>query len=204
MKFLSHFFSITLNPLFMPYYGMTIIFIFSYLQIYPAKFKLTIVFSILGITGILPGIGIFLLYKLRPIKSLSLNNRKDRLIPYLITLISYGCGILFLYKTGLPYWALAFMAGSIISLLIDIFVNFRWKISAHMTGIGGLIGLTLALSTIQSIFPINLFILLILLAGFLGTSRIYLNKHTFGQVIAGTLNGMICIYWAILLTIRYL
>ncbi len=204
MKFLSHFFSIILNPLFIPYYGMTIIFIFSYLQVYPAKFKLAVVFSILGLTCILPNIGIFLLYRFKQIGSLSLNNRKDRLMPYLITLISYGCGTFFLYKAGLPYWILAFMAGGVISLLIDMLVNFRWKISAHMTGIGGLIGLVLALSTIQSIFPINLFILLILSAGFLGTSRIYLNRHTFWQVIAGTLNGMICIYWAILLTIRYL
>lgn len=204
MKFLARFLSTILHPLFMPYYGITVIFLFSYLQVYPPKFRLIAALCILGLTGVLPSIGIFLLYKLKQIESLGLNNRKERLIPYFITLISYGCGTFFLYKIGMPHWVLAFMTGGTISLLIDIIINFQWKISAHMTGIGGLIGLSLALGTIQSIFPITLFTLLILSAGFLGTSRIYLDKHTFWQVIAGTLNGMICVYWAILLTIRYL
>lgn len=204
MKYLSRFFSTILHPLLMPYYGMAVIFLFSYLQIYPAQFKLSVIFGVLGITGIAPAIGIFVLYKFKQIESVDLNNRKDRLIPYLITLSSYGFGAFLLYRIGMPYWVLAFVGGGMLSLLIDMIINFRWKISAHMTGMGGLTGLALALGTIQSIFPMWLFISLILLLGLLGTSRIYLNRHTFWQVIAGTLNGMICVYWAIMFAIRYL
>lgn len=204
MKFLARFFSTILHPLFMPYYGITLIFLFSYMQVYPAQIKLTVALSILGLTGLLPGIGIFLLYKFKQIQSVGLNNRKDRLVPYLITALSYGSGAFFLYKVGMPYWVLAFVGGGILALLIDMAVNFGWKISAHMTGIGGLIGLVLALGTIQSIFPQTLLVGLILGAGILGTSRIYLDRHTFWQVIAGALNGMACVYWAILLSIRYL
>ena len=95
MKFLARFFSTILHPLFMPYYGITLIFIFSYMQIYPAQIKLTVALSILGLTGLLPGIGIFALYKFKQIQSVGLNNRKERLIPYLITVISYGSGAFF-------------------------------------------------------------------------------------------------------------
>ena len=35
---------------------------------------------------------------------------------------------------------------------------------------------------------------IIILAGMLGTSRIYMNRHTFWQVVAGFANGYICVY----------
>ena len=38
----------------------------------------------------------------------------------------------------------------------------------------------------------------IILAGIVGTSRLILNCHTLGQVLAGTLNGF---FWVFILTI---
>jgi PAP2 superfamily. len=123
-----------------------------------------------------------------------LYNRRERFYPYIITLICYAfCGFL-LYKLKLPAFFIGFMAGCIVSLIIDLIVTSFWKISAHMTGIGGLLAVV---TIIYKYFDgLNLPFLLstILLVGLLGTSRMYLKCHNLGQVIAGTLNGLLSIY----------
>lgn len=200
-QYIAQFFSIILHPLLMPFYGMILIFNYSYLAVFPFNFKLITSLSVLLFTGVLPAISITLLYKFGKISSIGLNVREDRPLPYLICLLSYlFCGV-FLYKIQLPLWVIFYVAGGLASILIDALVNIRWKISAHLTGIGGLVGTAFALSRIQLIYPMGLFIILILLTGALGTSRIALNRHTLMQVAAGTANGFICIYTALLLAI---
>ena len=201
MKYIAHFFSILLHPLLMPFYGMVIILTYSYLSIFPLNFKIAIASVVLLFTGAIPAISIGLLYKLGKITSIDLNIRQERPLPYLITIISYLLCGLFFYKIQLPLWLLFYIGGALTSILIAAIINNWWKISAHMTGIGGVLATGFALARIQHQFPIGLFVLLILLTGMLGTSRIALKRHTFLQVLAGTANGFICVYlsvvWAI-------
>lgn len=200
MKNLAHFFSAILTPLLMPFYGIWILFFFSYLYILPLTFKLFITSGVLFFTAILPGIAILWLYKIGKIKSIGLNDQNDRIIPYLINLTGYGFCLYFLYKARLPVWVLGFMVGCIGSVITAMLINIRWKISAHLTGIGGLTGLAFGLASMQMTFPIILFCSLILLTGILGTSRIGLERHTLMQVIAGTANGFIWVFGAIILS----
>lgn len=75
-------------------------------------------------------------------------------------------------------------------------VNFFWKISAHMAGIGGLIGLLCKINNYgDGVFDLMPIIcVMIITAGILGTSRIAMERHTLWQVIAGVLNGFLCVY----------
>lgn len=198
MKYIAHFFSILLHPLLMPFYGMVIILTYSYLSIFPLNFKIAVASVVLFFTGAIPAISIGLLYRLGKITSIDLNIRQERPLPYLITIISYLLCGLFFYKIQLPLWLLFYIGGALTSILIAAIINNWWKISAHMTGIGGVLATGFALARIQHQFPIALFVLLILLAGILGTSRIALKRHTFFQVLAGTANGFICVYFSVI------
>jgi membrane-associated phospholipid phosphatase len=75
-----------------------------------------------------------------------------------------------------------------------VFVNFRWKISIHMVGIGGITGMLLGLS---SLFLLDLrvpIIISILIAGILGSARLRMGAHQPSQVYVGYLVGIFCEY----------
>lgn len=201
MKIIAKIISEVLHPLLMPFYGILMMFFYSYLYIYPTIFKLFILGGVLLFTCLIPALSILMLYKLGKIKTIGLNHREDRPLPYAICFISYlFCGI-YLFRTGLPLWATAYVAGGLLAVITAALVNIKWKISAHMTGIGGVLGAAFALATIQMIFPMYLFMGLILAAGLLGTSRIALGCHTIMQVIAGTINGFAWVYICMVLSV---
>ena len=70
------------------------------------------------------------------------------------------------------------------------------RISAHMAGIGGLIGLLCKINSCgDGIFDLMPVICtMIIVAGILGTSRIAMERHTLWQVLTGALNGFLCVF----------
>ncbi len=199
MKLIARFFSSVLHPLLMPLYGTFILIHYSYLDVYPASVKRVILYIVGLFTLVIPLVGIVLLKALKLIEHVSLNRREDRKLPYLITLASYfACGYL-LYKLNLPPWVVGFVAGGLLSLIVASVITIWWKISAHMTGMGGFLGAMVFLFHYMNLMPLWLLLTAILLTGLLGTSRIELNRHTFGQVLAGTFNGFVCVYLTMLL-----
>ena len=82
-----------------------------------------------------------------------------------------------------------------------------------MMGIGGLIGCTLSVCyNIKGLNPFVLFIILFILAGCLGVSRLVLKRHTPAQVYIGFLVGFVisylCVwigtYWGFILLLKKL
>ena len=77
------------------------------------------------------------------------------------------------------------MVGGVCAGLAEYFdidptlVRVAWVIAAFCASVG---------------FWAYLICAIIILAGMLGTSRIYMNRHTFWQVVAGFANGYICVY----------
>lgn len=141
---------------------------------------------------VLPALLILGLYKLKMVSDLSLKNRKERFLPYLITLISYSFMIWYYYKMGMPKWFLMLSLASIAIMLVATIITFWWKISAHMLGAGGLVGGVLAVCFfVEKSNPYYLFMIAFVIAGMIGTSRLILKRHTFGQVIAGFLVGFL-------------
>ena len=112
--------------------------------------------------------------------------------------------IFFLYKMLMPFWLLAMLIGACVALVIALCVNFAWKISAHAIGIGGLLGAIMGVARIHMINPYWAFIVVLIVAGLLGTSRIFLKRHTPMQVYAGFCLGFICTFVASLMSYIYL
>ena len=190
MKSISHVISTVFQPLLMPTYGVMLLFMYTYFGVAFSNRFWHIVTPVMLFSFIIPGILIYLLLKIGLISDLSLKVRKERFYPYFITLLSYSAMVVFYYKSQMPVWFLMMMAGSIAIMIIAILITLFWKISAHMFGVGGLVGGVMSVCYyVEHSNPYWLFIGLFILAGAIGTSRLILKRHTLLQVIAGFLLG---------------
>ncbi len=187
-----------LSPLLMPAYGVFLTLWVSILCYLPIGTRLTVLLVVFGITCILPMIFIAVLHSFGVIKDNRLTDRKDRWLPYIFIILCYIGAAFYLIRVHAPVWLWMFMVGGGAAALVSFVVNFWWKISAHMAGIGGVVALLFRLH-IDGLDAFDIYWLicgLIILSGLLGSSRIALNRHTFWQVIAGFANGF---FWVFLL-----
>ncbi|SFS45684.1 hypothetical protein SAMN05216365_10733 [Porphyromonadaceae bacterium NLAE-zl-C104] len=192
MKSIAHLISTIFQPLLMPIYGVMLLFVYTYFGItYLQQFWL-IITPVILFSFAIPAILIFMLYKIGVISDLSLKVRRERIYPYIITLLSYSVMIFFYYRMNMPPWFLMIMVSSVAIMLVAILITLKWKISAHMFGIGGLIGGAMSVSYfVEHSNPYFMFMGLFIIAGLVGTSRLILKRHTLAQVIAGFLLGFL-------------
>jgi len=176
----------------MPIYGVMLLFVYTYFGVtYLQQFWL-IITPVILFSFAIPAILIFMLYKIGVISDLSLKVRRERIYPYIITLLSYSVMIFFYYRMNMPPWFLMIMVSSVAIMLVAILITLKWKISAHMFGIGGLIGGAMSVSYfVEHSNPYFMFMGLFIIAGLVGTSRLILKRHTLAQVIAGFLLGFL-------------
>jgi membrane-associated phospholipid phosphatase len=94
----------------------------------------------------------------------------------------------------LPIFLLLVAIGAMVALLAVTIINHWWKISAHLTGIGGLLGGICSFAINYSTLPIALIITVLVAALLLMYARLYLNAHTPLQVVCGFLLGLLCTF----------
>lgn len=183
-------------PLLMPVYGIILIFSLSFLSFAPFHTKLVFTLIVFGANFIVPMLLVLLLKKLKMIEDIGLNGRRERLIPYIITIICLSGTGLFLYLKMAPLWVAMFYAGGALAALINLLVNFRWKISAHAAGMAGVVAMLIqVIKEGPSSQGMEWWIVgAIITAGLLGSSRIWLGRHTLMQVLAGTAVGFLCVW----------
>ncbi len=183
--------SYTLQPLAMPLLSVFLAFsVDPYMASYYNQEAKLAIYSVMGLnTFIVPTLLVIYLKRLKIISSLDVENRKERLIPFVLTLALYITTYILLKKSSLPQELYSIVLGSIIAMIAAFLITFFWKISIHMTGIGGVIGVMCALFQVHFFFPVGILTILILVAGFIGTARMVLNVHTIAQVICGTILG---------------
>lgn len=196
IHYVSAVFSFLLSPMLMPTYGMIIAFQLSTYQILLTTDKLIVIAVIAALTCVVPAIIFMAMKHFGILTDVHLNNRRERPLPYAIIIICYVVGALYLFNINAPTWMWMFLFGAGVAGLVSLVVNFFWKISAHMAGIGGLIGLLCKINNYgDGVFDLMPIIcVMIITAGILGTSRLAMERHTLWQVVAGVLNGFLCVY----------
>lgn len=187
--------STVMSPLLVPTYSIAIALWGSILTIVPLATKVHVLLTVFLITCVLPAAFIFLMMKLKKVSDMSLSNKRERLLPFLVGLLCYFGLTYALYLYHSPGWLIMFSVGGSAALIISMLVNFRWKISAHGAAMGGLVTFIYMLIFKQLTFN-NLTTLLyiaIVLTGLVGMSRVIRERHTPMQVLAGILNGALCV-----------
>lgn len=187
-------------PLLMPLYGIILMFGLSILSFAPTGTK--VIFSLLigVITVVLPALAVMLLKKLGVIHDVGLNGREERLIPYIISIVCMCGAAWFVWSKSFPVWVVMFFAGGALAGVIELIINFRWKISVHAAGVAGIVALMVWLMREGLPHPrlIVWLIISIACAGLVGSARLWLRRHTLMQVICGYIVGFCSVYFLML------
>ena len=194
---ISQFLSWALVPLFMPVYGVLLAFGLSILSYAPDSSKLVFTIIVAGLNVLIPGCLFYLLKRMGIVQDIGLNGQKERLVPYVITILCLLATAIFFYIRMAPSWLTLFFAGGAAGGLVNMIINFRWKISAHAAGIAGVVALIVRI--MHSDVPREGILVWLMIAiaasGLLGSARIWLGRHTVWQVLAGFAVGFCAVFF---------
>lgn len=207
--------SVVFHPLLVPTYMLLVL-----LMVNPYLFGVSrlgegiamqILIQIFLYTFFIPAVAVLVMKGLDMVKSLTMEDRMDRIGPFLLV------GILYLWvyynlsnSSNIPPIFSAFLLGATIGLFIAFFLNLFTKISLHAVGMGGLCAVVLltALQFGPNNFGLTLFgqeylistnLLLmatIIAAGLVGTSRLRLEAHEPIDLYGGYMIGFASILMA--------
>ncbi|MBL7927196.1 MAG: hypothetical protein JNK61_09830 [Bacteroidia bacterium] len=199
MKKIALFISIVLHPILMPMYAMAIIFFsrnYLAMAVHP-KVQL-IIFIITAVTTIVfPLISTGILLLRGEISSWHLPLRNERTWPFFYTIIYLLMCFYLVQKLPVPFIVCAVFVSAAIALSMALIINFWFKISIHMVGVGGVIGLMLVLChTMYAQFTAAI-VLATILAGLLGSARLYAGSHKQAHIYAGFLLGFLVIVYTL-------
>lgn len=183
--------SVVLHPMLVTTWALVILFNLQsfFVAGIPLKAKWMIGVLVFILTGLLPMLLTLLMSRLGIIKSLHMEQREERIWPFVITAMFYYLAYYLMKQLDLSPVFIIFMLGAFATVVVGLLVSFFWKISVHMIGMGGLLGAFTGLSLKLMIDMPLLIIVLIALSGFTGFARLKLQAHTPMQVLAGFLAG---------------
>ncbi|HLP03786.1 MAG TPA: phosphatase PAP2 family protein [Paludibacter sp.] len=195
MKNLYKIITVIFQPLLMPTYGMALLMNMDVFGLLPALWRWVAVIGTFVFTGLLPAIPVLLLMRRGEVHDVFISRREERTMPYLFSFMAYVFWALFMWRTmQFPLFIVAMGIGSAISIFLITIINMRWKISAHMAGMGGLAGAIFGVSYRMAINPVWLFIIVLTASTIVALSRIELKAHSPLQTVAGFVVGFLAVF----------
>lgn len=152
-------------------------------------------------TFVIPLLSVVMMRLTKNIGSFNMDSKEERVFPFsMISLFYMITTYLFYLKFRIDPTLLLALVVITISVIILTSATFFWKVSAHMTGISGLVAIIFAVSLKYPAHDyLELLVGSIVVAGLVGSSRLYLNAHTPGEIFTGFFLGFsICFsafYW---------
>lgn len=185
MKFVSALF----HPMLMPTLTFLIVYYFLPEVVRPLGL-ITLPFLFIT-TFLIPLLSISVLKYTSNISSLSLEKREERTLPFTFVATFYGLTsymFIFQFKVN-PTVSIMLLATTILIIILTIITQFE-KISIHAAGISGVVGFLVVFGVRHPgslvLYPL---ILMVVVAGLVMTSRLYLNAHTPREILAGFVVG---------------
>ncbi len=184
--------SIILHPIFIPIISFHLsIKMVPDLDFTIANYQNYILLILIICTIMLPGLCMLFLIRFDVISSLEMTKNQERPIPLLLT------GGFLILSLKLTEKLLVFtpvlkkeLVGAIIIILLASIISKFWKISLHMLGVGGLIGVLVSLQYLYGGLS-SMIIYFMLIAGITAMARIYLKAHNHSQIYVGFIVGFI-------------
>lgn len=127
------------------------------------------------------------------VNTIHLNGQRERIIPYVATIIFYFWAFYTFKRQGVsPDFFNAFLLGIFLAVVLSFVANNFIKISMHTVGWGGVLGFLMALMWGMGINVSIPLAVAILLSGLAATSRLVLDAHTPAEIYAGLFAGILC------------
>ena len=190
--------SMVFTPFYLPILGLAAMFFLSYLSQYLLSYKFQVLAIVYFFTILLPTLLIHLYRHYHGWSLIELGSRERRIVPYVISILSYFICVYLLEQMHTPYFMRSIVVCALIIQIVCALVNVWWKISTHTAAIGGVAGALFIFSEVFRFNPTWWFSLVLVIAGILGSSRMILRQHTLLQVVAGFVIGFFCAFFAIL------
>jgi len=186
--------SFLFHPLLMPMYGiLAITFSGTYAGITDIRELRFVNMVVFGLTFALPAAFIPLYLYIRLVRHVEIEERRERIVPYGITLIFYLTAYLLIREVPVSRVYQEFMLSAFLTLLLVFIVSFFWKISAHMAGLGGVVALILSLSVILEADMMLYLMIAVLSSGLAAYARLKTGAHDPSQVYSGFLLGFLTV-----------
>ena len=195
LKFFYKIISILFQPLLVPTYAMLLLMNMDIFSPLPVLWHWIAIVGTFVFTGLLPALPIIMLMRRGDVSNLFISKREERTMPYLFSFMAYVFWALFMWRTmQFPLFIVAMGFGSVICIILIVFINLKWKISAHVAGMGGLTGSIFGVCYRMGINPVWLFALVLSISALVALSRLELKAHSPSQVLAGFTIGFLMIF----------
>lgn len=157
----------------------------------PAANRWSLWLLIMETTLLIPMLSVIGMRMTSLISSIHMVKRKERVWPFAITTFFYLMTTAFFYLRLNGDSLLVFSLSTItLCIFILTVITYFWKISAHLTGLSGLLAILLVMA---SKFPSHSLLYLILvgvmLCGLVGSARLYLDAHKPSEILGGFILG---------------
>jgi hypothetical protein len=194
--------SFVLHPLLLISYAYAIL--FYALPYYKARFfdenTHLLLLYVAANTFVLPIISLLVLKRIGYINDLYLNQRKDRTLPYAMTVVFCGITTWQLYTSQLGELSYRFMLGITLLITFITLLNLRFKISAHASAAAGVCGLLFyTLIGLNEGSMIYWLLLFCFLSGWSAASRLALKVHSPAEIYWGFLLGFCTVFCSVAL-----
>ena len=157
----------------------------------PEVFKVQIFYLVVIATLLIPMVIMLGLRWSGFVKSLHFEEKSDRRLPFLLVTLFYVLTTYYLkQKTELDpiLWQGMGVITTAVALLTG--VTYFWKMSAHLTGIGGVVAVAGILGLyFPSMTVAYLLVATLVLGGGVASSRLYLDAHSPAEIYVGFLVG---------------
>jgi len=163
--------------------------VYDYLTPFETKWRISII--VFMFSFVFPVLNIYILVKLKRIPNLTLSNQKDRTFPFFITALFYFGLFYLLMDINIWNSVKLFIIGGAVCILTTTLINLKYKISAHMVGLGGVLGILISVSYLIHFDMTPYYITTIILAGVVAFARLVLNEHKPAQLYLGFFLGLI-------------
>ena len=191
--------SILLHPVLMPTYALMLIFRLSNYLDYttPPSVKMALYLIVVFNTLIMPVVISWLLLRRGLIKSFNMDQREERIVPFIANTILMMVAYYMISQISIPKIFSMLLLGAAASVVLAVIINLKWKVSIHMIGIGGIVGMFFGMSTFLLIDLRIPILVSLLVAGLIGTARMAMGSHKPAQLYVGFLVGFCCEYFVL-------
>ncbi|MCH5307290.1 MAG: phosphatase PAP2 family protein [Prevotella sp.] len=189
--------SVLFTPFWLPIAGLVVLFLFSYLSIFPLYYKMQVLIMVYLFTILLPTAMIRLYRRYQGWSLIELGQRERRMVPYVISIGCYFACVYMMQRLHMPHFMGNIVVAALFVQMMCAMINLWWKVSEHTAAIGGMGGALFAFAEYLNFNPVWWMCLIFIVAGMVGTSRMILRQHTLGQVAGGFWIGFFCAAFAI-------
>lgn len=197
LRFFGHFISFIFHPLFIPSYVIAfLLFIhpYAYAGMDETKKPLKFLFLFFN-TAFLPAFSVLLMKLLGFVQSIFLRSQRDRIIPYIVSMIFYfWAWYVAKNQPDNPSALVVFLLATFLASIAGLMANIYFKISMHGMAVGALLAFFIWLALGSSLLSLGFYLAMAtLVTGLVCTARMLVSDHNAFEVYIGVLAGVICV-----------